>query len=935
MKFKLFFYLMFVTSCVSAQEKERSEKQEGKLFGNRPFRVFSLDNKLEVLLIHDPDLKKSAAAIDVSVGSYQNPDKYPGLFHFLEHMLFLGSKKYPEDDGYFRFIFAHGGKANAWTDLENTNYHFEIDHTAFKKALDQLAQFFIEPLFLPEYVEKEKNAVDSEYQKNIRRDNRRFYRILAQQFIKGHPGKRFNIGNSQTLKNLPLETLKKFYRTHYSSDKMKLALLSTHSLDKMETWVKATFSNIRNNHTKAFSYPKEAFDKTKQPRMVLVKPIADLKTLRLVFEMPSSYLYWRSKPLYVLSHLIGHEGKGSLLSALKREGLATKLSAKTHKMSFMSLLDVGISLTTKGTKNTEKVIELFFAYRKLIEKEGYKKFIYQEIKVLDDINIKYWEKYEGYRFVSHYANLMQNYHEHPLDRSTYKILLYSQKDFQTCLDNITPKKLLAFLISKDVQTDQKETYYGIDYKETKVAVKYIKQWQEVKVPETLRYPEPNPFMPENLTLHKTEVKKLHKALDDQRGVVWFEQDHVFHKPKAYLRFRIFNPKFYLSAKATVLTKFYLAALTESFNEWGYPLSLAGVKYKWFEDEGGIGLFFEGFSDKLPLAYEKVIQNLPKVSIDEKTFEAIRGTIKEAFSAAENSSALSQSVYTFQQMMYTPSFHRKLQKPWIDTLNLEDLKVFVKNLYNKIAIKGLAYGNLRPQDIPKMIDQLYTTLKAETLPVEERKNSRFQLLPAGSSFAYTFTSKDNNHAFVKYQQFGPWSYEKDAAIRLALMRLKMDFFNQLRTKQQLGYIVSQSKSQFKTQIIGVNFYIQSAKYPSDELAKRTESWQKTSVKTLQKISEKTFENFKKILVFDLSQTSKRMKEHYTRLRSGVFNHQENFRYRSELAKTIQKMSKQEMIDIWKKGFERQSSLAIYHAASGSPKSYYKKETLLKDILELRK
>lgn len=80
----------------------------------------------QVLLVSDPETDKSSAALDVGVGSLCDPKEVPGLAHFLEHMLFLGTEKYPDENSYSQFISAHGGRSNAYTALENTNYYFDI-----------------------------------------------------------------------------------------------------------------------------------------------------------------------------------------------------------------------------------------------------------------------------------------------------------------------------------------------------------------------------------------------------------------------------------------------------------------------------------------------------------------------------------------------------------------------------------------------------------------------------------------------------------------------------------------------------------------------------------------------------------------------------------------------------------------------------------------
>ena len=78
------------------------------------------------------------------------------MAHFLEHMLFLGTQKYPGPNDYSSFITCHGGNYNAYTAFEHTNYFFDIETSYFADALDRFSQFFIEPLFSEQFVDKEK-----------------------------------------------------------------------------------------------------------------------------------------------------------------------------------------------------------------------------------------------------------------------------------------------------------------------------------------------------------------------------------------------------------------------------------------------------------------------------------------------------------------------------------------------------------------------------------------------------------------------------------------------------------------------------------------------------------------------------------------------------------------------------------------------------------
>ena len=125
----------------------------------RLFRGLELDNGMRLVLVSDPKAEVAGASLDVHVGSYSDPDDLPGLAHFCEHMLFLASKKYPEEDGYFEFLRAHGGFANAFTASTHTNYFFGVQPASLEEAMDRLAQFFVSPTFDESQVAREVLAV--------------------------------------------------------------------------------------------------------------------------------------------------------------------------------------------------------------------------------------------------------------------------------------------------------------------------------------------------------------------------------------------------------------------------------------------------------------------------------------------------------------------------------------------------------------------------------------------------------------------------------------------------------------------------------------------------------------------------------------------------------------------------------------------------------
>ena len=121
-----------------------------------------------------------SVSLSVNVGSFNNPPDRQGLAHFLEHMIFMGSEKYPNENAFFELISASGGYANAYTSQEVTNYQFKINYNQLELALDIKANLLSSPLLKKGASEREIKAVDSEFERKFPSDAVRARLILAE-----------------------------------------------------------------------------------------------------------------------------------------------------------------------------------------------------------------------------------------------------------------------------------------------------------------------------------------------------------------------------------------------------------------------------------------------------------------------------------------------------------------------------------------------------------------------------------------------------------------------------------------------------------------------------------------------------------------------------------------------------------------------------------
>ena len=224
--FGLYFGLLFgcdLNSQSKVVQDDVSNQPVVSPMDDRRYRALTLDNGLQVLLISDPATQKAAAALDVYVGSGDNPEGRGGLAHFLEHMLFLGTEKYPDPAEYEQYITEHGGNRNAYTSFDHTNYFFDINADYLPEALDRFAQFFVSPNLDAEYVDREMNAVQAEYQMGLNNDGRRGLDVLQALMNPEHPYSQFSVGSLESLADRPEAPIRaeliEFYERYYKAER--------------------------------------------------------------------------------------------------------------------------------------------------------------------------------------------------------------------------------------------------------------------------------------------------------------------------------------------------------------------------------------------------------------------------------------------------------------------------------------------------------------------------------------------------------------------------------------------------------------------------------------------------------------------------------------------------------------------------------------------
>lgn len=198
--------------------------------------LLQLANGLPVRLLHLPDAQRASAFIRVAAGSHDAPLQYPGLAHFLEHLLFLGSRHFSVQEGLMAFVRACGGEVNASTRERHTEYFFEVPASKLGDALARLCDMLAQPLLDVTAQLREREVLQAEFIARGRDRDTLCDTAIGQALAYGHPFSGFHAGNRDTLKveHAAFQVaLEDFHQRFYQAGQLQLVLAGPQSLTEL------------------------------------------------------------------------------------------------------------------------------------------------------------------------------------------------------------------------------------------------------------------------------------------------------------------------------------------------------------------------------------------------------------------------------------------------------------------------------------------------------------------------------------------------------------------------------------------------------------------------------------------------------------------------------------------------------------------------------
>lgn len=479
--------------------------------------------------------------------------------------------------------------------------------------------------------------------------------------------------------------------------------------------------------------------------------------------------------------------------------------------------------------------------------------------------------------------------------SSKKQLESSKSSLKEYVNRISLNNVMVTVSSKDFEgkTDKVEKWYGTNYSVRPIPEDTLSQWRNCPSPRDLQidYPKPNVFIPceAGLRVNITPIQKspakdfeariapipppalIRDTTSDGRWTVHFKEDNRFGLPKAFVVFQILTAEVFASAENAALSNFYDACIIDKLGEYAYDAGLAGLTYDLQILPRGIRITFGGYNEKLPqfAAYisQKVSKDIKSIlPKDEDEFQRYKDQLKRGLAAFDFKQPYAHASY-YANLNIQPlrfQYNNVQLREATEKATLQDLVGYASKVWSSGRGQALVQGNLDDKEAQYLVNQLDKTLGFKSITDSEVPD-QLKPLPLPTPTAITGSNpklpssmrrtrlavaepnpaNQNSASYITVQSLGA-NAKDHVIIELLSSIVEQPFYDELRTRQQLGYIVSSG-----VRALGVSrtlaFIVQSSVAPVEKLTTESLKYMDGIRSSLEKLPKQEFGTYVKGLI----------------------------------------------------------------------------------------
>ena len=902
---------------------------------NRQYEVIELANKMRVLLVSDPKAVKSLASLALPVGSLQDPADQQGLAHYTEHMVLMGSKKYPEPASFSQFLNRHAGSYNASTASYRTAFYFEVENSAFNHALDYLAQAIANPVLDPKFADKERNAVNAELTMARSNDGFRIGQVDSETINQKHPASQFSGGNLETLSDKSTsklhDALVNFHNNYYSANIMVGVVYSNQSINKLAKLAETTFGQIPNKNIQA---PK--VDQTAMPSDVLAKQITMLpaqpkKLMLLQFPIENNLVKFADKSDEYIAYLISNRSQNTLSEQLQKQGLIENISASSDPIRYgnSGVLSINVSLTDDGLAQKDKVIAAIFNYLQLIQKDGVKDTYYEELKKVLALEFKYQDIERDMSYVEWLSDQMLLYPIQNILNADFIASHFDKDAIINRLKSLTPDNARIWTIAPNQPTDKVAYFVEAPYKIDAITSEQKSNWSNLAKSFSFTLPELNPYIPDDFTIVNPNSNQSEPLEFNKRGNhIHFVSQYFGQEPKAAIVVSLRNDQAFSDAKSQVAFDLLDYLVSRNLAQLQFQANVAGIELSTSRDNG-LMVTANGFNQHLPEMVLAVLNRYQQIIVDEQSLALAKSWYIQKLDAIEHANSYQLAANPVNALSVLPHYYeRNLRRQITADISVNDIVAYRDALMTHSVPYMLSLGNLSNQrslDLYHKIQEKFAS-NAQFTPIDNLK------INAPLTARITQTAKATDNALM--MSYIPTNYDRNSSRILSYTLSKIIspwFFDQLRSNEQLGYAVF-AVSMSVGDSSGISFIIQSNQYDPAYLLGRYQHFYPIMLQKLQALSKNDIEQYKKAVLEELTMPPQTLNEELERYLADYRLSNFSFDSRDKKIAEVKKIDKQDLIDFYNNAIVKQKGLVFASQVLGQASQASKKPEAITEYTE---
>jgi len=598
-----------------------------------------------------------------------------------------------------------------------------------------------------------------------------------------------------------------------------------------------------------------------------------------------------------------------------------------------------MALTEEGDHKVGEIMPLIFAYLNMLQAAPPAEWVFEESRSLAEMSFRYKEQDDPMDATNSISTVLEY---HPPTEVLSAPFLHEEFDPEAIvrmLKLLVPERIITIHTSSMHQgaaTPYREPWYGTPFGSTRIDDETVAIWARATAePGTLRLPDPNPFIPTDFSLEceraeqaGIELPRLPTRLQNEAGIeLWHKTDATFRRPKTNLCLAIHTAEAYRSPLTVVMTSLFTRQLSDELTEFSYHAEVAMLHYRVQSSNSGLTLMFGGYSHKLPELLKRVVSKLRNPDLLKDRFGIHRDIMKRTYANFFKEQPYQHAAYLASILLEFKRHHilDYLNVVTGDELTLEGYRHFCTTiLLARTRVQALCHGNASTAQAEELVAAARTAFGCEPPTQAEREETdallRALMLPESKEVWVRqhcslmpelqrahINPDDTNSAIEVYLQLGIDERPRTMLVEMLEQILHKSAEQQLRTVEQLGYIVW-CTTRFTYNVVGLRFIIQSSVACPATLDERIEAFLATVPTLLRDLSTDEFSDYRQALVDRKLEADKKLRHETSRYWHEITPlPQYDFDRHMKDAKVVKEITQEELRAFWDEYCARESPM----------------------------